>query len=219
MTPNYAPEVRNSVVAAYYPRLTASPDTVRARAQAAYAIASTIAGGLVGASLLTNPANVSDLVKLLGGLALLVWLAAAGLYIFAVGSKVPDVMLKTVDDPNEFVHNIIEQTRKERKTIEWRLRCANTVAAAAAILTTLTFVFALENERGDQVDAIVTVDAATTGHLATACGAHQSTLTGDVSLRSLNSQYVDIQLTQGSCARLVRVFVPRAAVLSIQVRR
>lgn len=219
MTPNYAREVQDSIVAAHYPRLTASPDTVRARAQAAYAIASTIAGGLIGASLLTNPANVSDLVKVLGALALLMWLVATGLYVSAVGSKVPDVAPETVDDLNNFVHKVIEQTRKERRTVERRLRYANTVAIAATILTTLTFIFALANERGDQVDAIIAVDTATAGRLATACGVHQATLVGQVSLKSLNSQYVDIQLTQDSCPRLVRVFVPRAAVLSIQIHR
>lgn len=218
MIPTYPQEVQTAIIAAHYPRLMASPDTVRARAQAAYAIASTIAGGLVGVSLFTNPVNFSDRVKVLGAFALLLWLAAAGLYVFAVSSRVPEVVRTTTVNSNEFTDAVITRTRQERKAIEWRLCCANTTAAAAAILTTLTFVSALANERGDQIDAIVIVDAAAAGRLAGTCGVRQPTLAGQVSLKSLNSQYIDIQLTHDSCPGLVRVFVPRTAVLSIQVR-
>ena len=215
--PPYAETVRNAIVAAYYPRLTAAPDSVRTRAQAAYAVSSTLAAALVGAGLLTSLSGTSWLLKSLGLAALVTWLLTAGLYASAVGSRVPDVPQSSATDANLFVHEVLAAARKEKGIIEKRLKRANLAAVAAAILTASTFFAALTTQgRNARFEATIVLNPTATRMLSAQCGLQISTLTGAVSLKSPDTAFVDVEPVHTSCPKLGHLLISRAAIVSIE---
>ena len=114
-------DVVAAVVGAYYPKLVNSADTARSRAQAAYAVSNALAGGLVGASLLTVFSTAATTTKSIGFAAVVAWIAASLLYVRAVASPLPPEVPKNLKDGTAFVDYVLDASRTDRRTIDHRV--------------------------------------------------------------------------------------------------
>jgi MFS family permease len=218
--PRYADEVRRSIVSSYYPRLTSSPDSLRGRAHAAYAIASTVAGGIIGASLLANLSTVSSTVKTLGLAAVFGWFIAAGVYVSAVSSSVPYVESQAIADPDRFVDEILKRTREEGQLVRKRLRVANSLSIAAGLLTFVTlasYLFVDENQSGVEFRVVVVDQQEQT--LLGLCG-KAGGLQGKVASPEANIDgFLRILPTPSSCPDAEVLLLPRDSIVALyQIR-
>jgi hypothetical protein len=135
-------DVRESVVQSYYPHALSVADTARSRAQSGYGIASAIATGLVAAGALGKIGQQSLLVQILGLAAVVMWVVAALLFLWAVAAPVG---LVTQAQPNvsAFVGAALQLARQERDEIDRRQRFARWASTLAAFLTVMTVTVAL----------------------------------------------------------------------------
>jgi hypothetical protein len=131
--------VVTAVVGAYYPRLVSSVDSARSRAQSAYAIANTLAGGLVGISLVTLFATAPTPTLVVGAAAVGVWLLSAGLYVRAIASPLMAPSSTDAQDASQFVRQVFTDIRAERCEVDNRQKQANISAIVAVSLTALSF--------------------------------------------------------------------------------
>jgi hypothetical protein len=211
-------EMRDAIVRAHYVRLMASPDTARARAQAAYGISSAIAVALVAAGLFggldTQPPEVQGIAIA----ALVAWLVAAALFLHAVSSPF-EMDLSATLSKDDVVKAALDGIRDERTKIDGWQRKAQLAAAVAALLTVAALVFALRTDRGREQEAMVMISAAGAARLQAACGDVPATLIGTVTENSLRERFVDMTLDPGMCGHAsVGIALPRTAILGLAFR-
>jgi len=136
------PGVRDAVVAAYYPRALASPDSARSRAQAGYTIASAIATALVAAGVLGNIESQTGVVQSFGLSALIMWMVTAWFYMSSVSVPVRVVEgLRLTEET--FVSTALSNAKVERDEVDRRQGRARFVSFLAVLLTLTTFIAAL----------------------------------------------------------------------------
>jgi hypothetical protein len=134
--------VRDAVVAAYYPRALAAPDSARSRAQAGYTIASAIAAALVAAGVLGGIDRQPGIVRYFGLGTLILWMMAAWLYMSAV--SVPVTVIEGLQLPEDrFIATALSNAKSERDEVDRRQSRARRVSFLAALFTVLTFLTAL----------------------------------------------------------------------------
>jgi MFS family permease len=191
--------VGDAVIDAYYNRVVTAADTARSRAQSAYAIASAIAGALVGAALLSNLASVATWIKLVGVGALACWLIASSLYIRAVSRTVP-VPTGPQPDPDALVRAVMENVETERWQIESWYNWANKISLLAMLMTAAAFVAALLSGIGaEHRHGTIVLTATGVQALAGTCDLHGQTVSGEIKLRSLNTDFVEIASDASQC--------------------
>jgi hypothetical protein len=211
--------VRAAVVDAYYARIMTSSDAARARAQAAYGIASAIAAAVVAAGLFAGvdarPLGVQAVVVA----ALIAWLGAAFLFLHSVSSPFHiDRQPQSGDDA--FVLAVLDAIRNERTRIDSWQRRAQVVSAIAAVLTVVAFVAALRASGDGSRLATIAVTRAAANELARACGSRPSLLIGKVADANLSGEFINVMLEPGACGPSeVEVAVRRADVIAIAFRR
>jgi MFS family permease len=133
-----APIARDAVVSAYYPDALKAAETARTRAQTAYTIASAVAAALVAAGIFGDISKEQGWVKDVGFAALLGWLVAAGMFIFAITASVNPVVQGTQGDVDSFVIGVLQNVAAERKTVTDRQNRAYGATAVAILLTAVT---------------------------------------------------------------------------------
>lgn len=213
----YTPKAVDAIVSAYYPRRVSAVDTARARAQSAYAIASTLAGVLVGAGLLTTLEDRPMPVRILGIVALIGWLAAAGLYLRAVASPVIVKRHGAQRGANNFVERVLEQSSAERDEIDARLKLANRASFFALVATAATVSLALliaddVRERGTVV--LTDSGAVSVGRI---CPQLPVDLVGEIKAGSIGSETLVVKADAGQCDEVaVDLVIARSAVAAVR---
>jgi Na+/melibiose symporter-like transporter len=213
-------DVRDVVVSAYYARVMTSSDTARARAQAAYGIASAIAAAVVAAGLFGNLGERPAGVQVVAVAALIAWLIAAALFLHTVSSPF-DIGLQPQIDEEAFISAALEAIRKERARIDAWQRRAQLASAVAALVTVIAFIAALRTDHAQtQATATVTVTAAGAATLKAACGRVPAVLIGKASETSLREQFIELTLEPGVCGpSSVDVAIRRSEVLALAFRQ
>jgi hypothetical protein len=211
-------QVRDAVVAAYYPRALAVADTARSRAQAAYGIASAIAAALVAAGVFGDLDDRRTIVQIFGVAALALWLLAAGLFLVAVSAPFHET------PPNQktaeaFVLETLGAATKERTRVEQFSIGAAIVAGLAALVTAATFALALFYPPTEEHDAKVLLTAKGTASVEKACGSVPVPLKGQLVMDDLQKEFVAVKLDAGSCGLETgpTVAIPRAQVRAVSV--
>lgn len=137
-------DVRKTVVDAYYRKLLDAPEAARRRAQAAYAITAAVAAALVTAGAFAGLAREPLSVRILGPLALVAWLVAAGLYIRAVGTPYEDPKQQEAAKGVEaFLTEVLRVSASEYTAIGERQTKALWATLVAVVMTLIVAVFAL----------------------------------------------------------------------------
>lgn len=206
--------VRDAVVQAYYPRAVGIADAARARAQAAYAIASAIAAALVAAGVFGDIEDRAGVVQVLGFLALIGWIVAAGLFMVAVAAPFQAADLPDQPSREQFINATLDAASAERKKIDGWQKHAWIGSGAAAVLTVFALVAAVVADPASAVrPATVHLTASGRAALMAACGDLSGGLTGDVDTADLEYELVAIQTT--ACGGVDAVSVPRAHITAV----
>lgn len=206
--------VVSAIVSAYYPKLVNAADTARSRAQAAYAIGNALAGGLVGASLLTIFSNASTFTKIVGFVAVAVWILAALRYVRAVASPLPPEVPKEIHDANAFVAYVLSSARGDRTAIDKRQRSANFAAVLALSVTALSFALLLFGSTAT-FTASVALTSSGQQQMTSICGHATSTLSGNVTTASVGASFLVIELQPGVCSNAKTIRIPASYVGSV----
>jgi uncharacterized membrane protein len=199
MSADFDHRVVNAVGAAYYARAAAAPDQARSRAQNGFAIASFLAGGLVGVGLLSRSASVPFGVRIVGAGALAAWVAGATLYARAVAEP---VTLKTGMQPNaaDFVTAVLVNAQQERDKIDARRRLAQLASMAASALTAIAVALALLLTPGQATQsASVIVTAQGAAAVRILCGTEARVVHGQLDTASLDSRFISLRLDLPGC--------------------
>jgi hypothetical protein len=215
----YEESVSNAIISAYYPRVAAAADAVRSRAQGASAIASVIAGGLLGAGLLFKPSEAPFSEQVLGVAALVTWLLTSALYIQAVAAPVRSVA-RTQLGSDAFVDAVLDNARAERGAIERRQRWARWSSFVAMALTAATALGLLLGPQPDRVPATLSLSSAGTDALGRLCSGRPTSISGMVEVASLDSRFVVVEVAAGACqGRVMELRISSEQVLGVARRR
>jgi MFS family permease len=208
-------DVRNAVVGAYYPRALSVPDSARARAQAAYGIASAIAAALVAAGVFGNLSEAARLVQALGVAALVAWLVAAGLFLVAVSAPF-EAASQTQSSVEAFVNAALEAAQTERTKIDgWQTK-AGVASGLAAALTVAALVAALVDTPSSTRAGTIALTTKGQAAVAAACGKMSTKITGSVSPDDLEKNFVSLTLDKGVCGgKSLVVSVPRGQIQAV----
>lgn len=127
-------KVVQAVINAFYPAVLGSADAARTRAQNGYTIASAVAAAIVAAGVFGDFASAVLAVKILGVVALVLWLAAAAAYIYAVSGRVPSAEGIAIG-ADQFTLDVVQKAREAREKVEGRSSVAQALTFAAVIAT------------------------------------------------------------------------------------
>ena len=206
--------VRDAVVDAYYPRALGVPDAARARAQAAYGIASAIAAALVAAGVFGHLGERHWIVQVLGIGALCCWLFAAGLFAVAVSAPFYEAR-PTQPSAEAFVYAALDAAAEERDAVDWWQGWARTIAALAAAVTVAALIAALIRQPDETKRATVVLKANASAAVRGACGTGTQTLAGQVDPSALEKEFVTVELDPGACGSAKSVAVPRSQIRAV----
>jgi hypothetical protein len=176
-----------------------SSDAARQRAQAAYAIASAIAAGVVAAGLFGNIGEQPLQVQAAAILALIGWLVAAALFLHAVSSPF-EIDVAPQSEEDAFVDTALCRVREERKTIDRWQRRAQIASAVAALITVMAFVVALRSDgalRSRAATLILTSAGASALHEA--CGDLPRAVRGDIIPSMFGADFVEVRVAADVC--------------------
>ncbi|MBG0567321.1 hypothetical protein [Actinoplanes aureus] len=160
---------------AYYARATAAPDQARAQAQSGFAIASFLAGGIVGAGILSGAGTLPIAVRVAAAVAVALWIVTALLYARAVGEP---IRLDAAEQPDAeaFVRKVLENAAAERDAVDAKRRRAYLVSVAAAAFTALAAVLGLLIRDGEK-HATILLTPAGSASVEALCGSRVTELT------------------------------------------
>jgi hypothetical protein len=214
MPPATDPRVIDAIGAAYYTRAATAADLARSRAQNGFTVASFLAGGLVGAGLLSRLASVPITVRIIGGCALAAWVVGAALYSRAVAEPVT-LETGTQKSAEDFVSKVLENAEEERDKVDSRRRVAQRASMVAAALTTLAVVLGLLVTSGPETKtASIVLTAQGAEALRVLCGTETSLVRGQLNIGSLESEFISLRPDIPRCGdRNLRV--PRSEVIEV----
>jgi hypothetical protein len=194
MPAEFDDRVIGAVAAAYYTRAATAPDQARSRAQNGFAIASFLAGGLVGAGLLSRGASVPIAVRILGACALVAWVVGAALYARAVAEPAALVEGETQESADDFVVAVLANAQEERDKIDSRRRLAQWASMAAAALTAVAVALGLLLTPGQNAEsASVVLTAKGAAAVRVLCGAAGIVVHGQLDPASLDSRFISLR--------------------------
>lgn len=218
----HTPAERSAVLSAHYVRLLARGDTVRARAQGAYATVGALAGGVVGVGLLTNLAQLSTPVRLLGLGATGAWTAAvAGFVLTASTSVATDPDGPPAAPPSDdalIVADILARAEREERHVRSRLKAALTLATVAAVTTATTVALAVREypSNSERAVSMVLTPSSVDLLVGQCAGAAGPAVVVDVRGLASSSSFLDIVVVQGP-ATGCHLLVPRTAILGFRL--
>jgi hypothetical protein len=212
--PHINEDVSKEVIASYYPQLVSAADSARSRAQGAYAIANALAGGLVGASLLTLFANAATWSKIVGFAAVGVWIMASGLYIRAVASQLPPEKRELLKSKDAFVDHVLNAASDNRKIIDFRQSLANKASVIAIMFTAVAFALLLFGPAAT-FKGTVNLTATAAQSLSQTCGHTITEISGQVVTSSVSASMMTVEIPPNECAGATNIDIPSSSVSSI----
>jgi hypothetical protein len=192
MAAEFDRRVIDAVAPAYYTRAATAPDQARTRAQGGFAIASFLAGGLIGVGLLSRSASVPISVRILGACALTVWVVGAALYARAVAGSVA-LEAETQTTAADFVTTVLVNAHAERAKVDSRQKLAYRVSMIAAVLTAAAVSLGLLlTPRQNTESASVVLTAQGAAAVRILCGTALRVVHGQLDPASLNSRFISL---------------------------
>jgi hypothetical protein len=201
------PRVIGAIGTAYYARAVAAADQARTRAQNGFAIASFLAGGLVGASLLSTLTPVSAVARIIGACALAAWIVTAALYAKAIAEPVELVSGEDQKTPEGFVKKVLENAADERDRVDARGHTAHSASLVAAAITAATVIVGLLVHRTEATEAAsVVISQRGAAAFQALCGTSATLVRGKLDIASLSGEFVKLRPDSPRCGgRNVRI--------------
>ncbi|MFI7613811.1 hypothetical protein ACIBP6_21535 [Nonomuraea terrae] len=215
-------KVVDAVGDAYYSDRVRSGTSARTRAQTAQSTITLFAGGLVAALTFTALASHPLLTRIIGVTAVVLWLCAAMMYVWAISLPVNQlVKIRDATDVEDFVAKVLQKSDIETEEVDKRQRWATRTTAAALALSALTFGLAvLVGPAEKVVSGVVIVEQKQLASVAGACRfVPQNAIEGRIKEATINAAFVEIAVKRGTCAPGVTVLrIPRTSIKTIGLR-
>lgn len=213
-------KVLEAVTTGYYSQLLTAGSTGRARAQAAYTVASATAAALVAAGVLTGISTFPAWVQFFGWMAVVAWLFTAAVFMW-ISRKAPPFSLPPEGadlTARTFVEFALGEAVTDALQVEKELRQALISASIALVLTTVAFAAALLTAAATLPSTLFFTDDGQ-GWIATACPEAESTehLFGGLESDTLDDSFVVLHKAAGFClGKDVVLRIPRTFVESVR---
>jgi hypothetical protein len=194
------PQVVTQVLQAYYPSMLASADAARERAKDAYTVASGVSAAIVAAGVFGNFGSQTDTTKTLAVIALILWLAAAGLFIWVVGGSKKPKQGGDQKDGSDFVRAVVANVSAERRTVRTRFSIAESVSVLAIVATAVAIVWAVTQPApsSDKTGRVVLTSQGLKA-LSAVCAERTGVIQGRLDPSKLGSDYLTISAATGQC--------------------
>lgn len=197
-----APAVKTAIVDAYYPAALKKADDARGRAQNGYTIAGAVAAAIVAAGVFGDIGEEQDVVQGLGVAALVLWLAAAVLFMWAVAARVSLPTSQVADDADAFVTAVIDRAQSEQERIEDRINRALGATVLAIVVTLVALIMALTTSASAaSVKGTLVLTPAGSTTVGRVCGGAPATVTVSTDPSGLSAAFVKVVITKGCSNR------------------
>jgi hypothetical protein len=197
--PRVNPQAAQELIKAYYPALVGSADAARARAQNGYTIAGAVAAAIVAAGVFGDFTSATTLVRVLGSVALGLWLLTALLYVYAVAGRVP-WPAGPAGNVHEFSKQVARFAKEGREKVEDRTRWAQLATWAAVLVTAVAILAAvLEPHRSTAVEANILLSPGGASAVSRLCSHSSNVIHGSVEPESLGRSTIAITTVAGQC--------------------
>ena len=197
-----APAVKTAVVEAFYPAVLKEAEDARSRAQNGYAIAGAVAAAIVAAGVFGDIGKEQDLVQGLGVGALVLWLVAAVLFMWAVAARVDAPTSHDAVDADAFVTAVLDRANTEREKIESRIDSALSATVLAIVVTIAALILALTTSVSPTgVSGTLLLTKAGTTTVGKVCGGSPSTVSARTDPAGLSGAFVKVVITKGCADR------------------
>ncbi len=216
-------EVYKEVMTNYYKGVFGLADTARGRSQAAWAIASAIAGALVAAGVVKNLSAAAIAVQALGGAAVFAWLATGATFMWALVTPLPHTPPETRANTEDevrlaFIRNALLFYRSDLDHVQRRQRLAVLVTCLAILITVAAGSAGLAIGKPiDTVPATVSLNDDGKQTAEALCGHPVEELSGRLRSDSLKKDNLVIEVELGVCNTSQAVIViPRKQVSGVE---
>jgi hypothetical protein len=213
VAPTTDPRVIEAVGKAYYTRAVAAADLARTRAQNGFAVASFLAGGLVGAAVLRGLEAVPIAAPILGACALSAWVLAAALYARALAEPV-DLLTGEQPDADAFVRKALDNAAEERDKVDTRARSAHRVSLAAATVTVAAVAVGVLVPASQPETVFVLLSTRGMAAISELCGDETNPIRGRLETADLDAQFVTLEPDDPRCDAGV-VHLPTRNILQV----
>ncbi|MFI6637523.1 hypothetical protein ACIBI7_52310 [Nonomuraea fuscirosea] len=215
-------KVVDAISGAYYSERVRSGSSARTRAQTAQSTITLFAGGLVAALTFTALAGHPLVTRAAGVVAVVLWLGAAMMYVWAISLPVHQlVKIREATDVDDFVAKVLQRADIETEEIDKRQKWATRMAAAALAISALAFGLAvLLGPEEKTVPGVVILEQKDLVSVAGACRfSPQNAIEGRVKEATLTAAFVEIAVKRDTCAHGVTILrIPRASIKAIGLR-
>jgi hypothetical protein len=192
-------QAADELIRAYYPALMGSADAARARAQAGYTIASAVAAAIVAAGVFGDFQNAATIVRVLGSIALGLWLLTAILFIRAVTGPI-QWPTKEVEGIDEFSKTVASFASNARSRVEHRNARAQVATVLAVVLTAAAiFAAVLNPHRNTAAEANVLLSPTGVAAVSRLCSHHTNVIRGAIEPEALAKSAIQLTTAPGQC--------------------
>ncbi|BBA98994.1 hypothetical protein RVR_5433 [Actinacidiphila reveromycinica] len=205
---------------AYYGERVRSGSSARMRAQAAQSTLTLFAGGLVATFTYAGLDDRQVPAQVAGIAAVVFWLLAAVLYLYAVAAPVKVLAgPQRVRSREALVEAVLQLTRDEADAVDGRQRWANRSSVAAMCATLLALGLGVLMEPQQETRAgTVAVEAGYRSQLSSLCPGTAATLRGQVDEQTVGKDFLSLSTSPGVCGRdAVELLIPRPAIRAISL--
>ncbi|MEA2633806.1 MAG: hypothetical protein QOH92_573 [Chloroflexota bacterium] len=213
----YNEAVPAAVVPEFYKGVVGWADAARAQALGANGIASAVAVALIGTAVLGKLELQPTWVRALGLAAVICWVVAAGLFVYAVAVPADLPPAGQVKGADAFVDAVLKRVKTERDQVRRRARVAILASAVAAVLTVASL-GAIVFRPPEIVRGVIVVTDAEASAARVVCPAVTSHITGQIEASSLDGEFLTIRPDTASCGDPHVLRIPRTTILAEDVQ-
>ena len=202
---------------AYYSDRVRSSGAARVRAQAAQSATTVFFGGLVATFTATALAERPLEIRFAGFVAVVLWLSAGILYLWAVAAPLHESTdSRHVKSRHELIVHVLKKADNEAKQVDTRQWWANLVVMLAMVATMACFGLFVFGSADKMARGELVVSSKQVGELKKLCGALDERIKGSIDKESLSAQFVKVDVMAGACnPTKFTLHVPRGEVITV----
>jgi len=209
----YNEAVSEALIPEFYKGVVGWADAARAQALGANGIASPVAVALIGTAVLGKLELQPTWVRALGLAAVISWVVAAGLFVYAVAVPAALPSPGRVKGADAFVDAVLERVKTERDQVRARARLAIVASAVAAVLTVASL-GAIVFRPPDVVHGEIVITDSEASAARVVCPMVTTHIKGEIEASSLNGEFVTIRPDAVTCGDPGVLRIPRGMILA-----
>jgi len=211
-----SPDAVKAIVDAYYPNALATGDRLRTRALNGFTVASAVAAALVAAGLVTGLGRLGGPLEAAGVLAVVLWLAAAAAYLWAVTGRVAADKRPAAQSDAELANRRLDRANREVDALAPRIQRGFFLTLCGLTVTIVAIVIAAFAPPDPRQWATVTLTTDGAQELGRVCGKRRSTVRARVDPDRLGRNLIAFRIVAKDCGgRRLDVYLKHSFITTI----